>query len=547
MNLKKELLITEELNYEFNEKFNSCLNAHGLYNSMHFVVRLSPIVHEHVDKINEGLSGKDLEPEMLQAFSTLFHETIHWWQHIGSTTGLMLSLGYPAQTHQALEHIRKYLIDTGSIKSIHRYNELNATEFNPTTSEFENINIILNNFFDIEYFRSLLIDPTSAFKIKDAPLFECVGHCYSTAYAFSILTVQDVFDRESKYLPNTDNWIGGFQKLKEERVTGYFHGSDICLPPLGLKEIFEGQARFNQIQFLYFSFGGILDWEDFKEMGFLEGIYVAAFEMFLGILGIEWPKKIDAPEVALFLLICDLAINPGEGFPFECFEYMTFTISVDPGIRFVHFCKAIREEPELIYELKDYSKEEYESMTEKLCGKIKVYSPSEIYKEIVSWSKDSEAFVNLLKEEEELNFKNENQPVRVIFAKFLRISEDRYRTPEFFCWPGFWMWGSDKEGSKSEVFKKHQSLFTDKKDDNGIYPRIFPGVSGENVHATFNNFYAWNIMYDLTRQLIIKDGNFDYDYSWLTQKQDNELLKEWADKIFIDAYGISPDEFEVLN
>jgi hypothetical protein len=31
--------------------------------------------------------------------STYLHETVHWWQHIGSTYGFILSLNYPVQSH----------------------------------------------------------------------------------------------------------------------------------------------------------------------------------------------------------------------------------------------------------------------------------------------------------------------------------------------------------------------------------------------------------------------------------------------------------------
>jgi hypothetical protein len=39
----------------------------------------------------------------MEAMSTYLHETIHWWQHVGNTAGLFLSLTYPVQALSELE------------------------------------------------------------------------------------------------------------------------------------------------------------------------------------------------------------------------------------------------------------------------------------------------------------------------------------------------------------------------------------------------------------------------------------------------------------
>ncbi|CDK71709.1 hypothetical protein [Klebsiella pneumoniae IS22] len=38
-----------------------------------------------------------------------FHETIHWWQHVGSVSGIILSLCYPAQIHINHVHLKDLL------------------------------------------------------------------------------------------------------------------------------------------------------------------------------------------------------------------------------------------------------------------------------------------------------------------------------------------------------------------------------------------------------------------------------------------------------
>lgn len=545
MKLKKELLLTDELEYEYGDNFEDCLNAHGLYSATRFVVRLSPVNHEYIDKINEG-NFVDLSPEAVQAYSTYLHETIHWWQHIGSTIGLIMSLSYPAQTHRNVEHLRALLNIIGPKKSIHIYNLNNATEITPSTDQFNHINIILNNYFDIEYFKSLVIRPTSAPSISKSPYFESVGHSYNIGYASSIFTLAEVFDREFNFFPNPDKWIPGFEDLKNKKQEGYYYGSKINLPPLGLKEIFEGQARFCQMQYLFFGSGESLSWEDFAQLGYLDGIYFKAFNLFLEITETKIPKNLADPTVGLFLLICDIAINPGEGFPFDLKDHKSFIISIDPGFRFYLLCHEVKKNPSLKETIKDYSKEEYDDVSKSLCKEIVTYAPTEVNGKILNWINNSDNLKGLLKEEKEFNYQNENHPIRVILSKYLRFCEAKYKNPEFYCWPGAWMAGEKAKDLNEKLFLNHLSLFMDKKGDKGIYPREFPNIPHENIHKTLNNFYTWNIMYDLTQQWIIKGGPFNYDYSWLTQKQKESDLKKWADDIFAKIYGERPDKFEIL-
>src|ERR1700735_5647445 len=84
--------------------FEACLNDHGMYETMRFVLRLSPRNHELMETIEAGgFESGPIPSETIQAYSTYIHETIHWWQHVGSTSGLLFSLSYLAQSHSSME------------------------------------------------------------------------------------------------------------------------------------------------------------------------------------------------------------------------------------------------------------------------------------------------------------------------------------------------------------------------------------------------------------------------------------------------------------
>jgi len=73
-----------------------------------------------------------------------------------------------------------------------------------------------------------------------------------------------------------------------------------------------------------------------RALRMLDGVYGAAFDCFLKHAEFSWPASIHDPIVGLFLLVCDMAINPGEGFPLPLRSPATFITDVDPGIRFFY-------------------------------------------------------------------------------------------------------------------------------------------------------------------------------------------------------------------
>lgn len=72
--------------------------------------------------------------------------------------------------------------------------------------------------------------------------------------------------------------------MRNEKAEGYYYGSPVHLAPLGTKAIFEGQARFSQLQYLYNASDRTLSFDDFEKASLLKGIYAEAFNLFLAIV-----------------------------------------------------------------------------------------------------------------------------------------------------------------------------------------------------------------------------------------------------------------------
>jgi hypothetical protein len=524
------------------------LNAHGLYNSMRFVLRLSPEVHRKISQLPTGIvSGGDIDFDSLQAFSTYLHETIHWWQHVGTTTGLMLSLSYPAQAHVNYSHLKKLLITVGPKKSVLKLSESFPGSGSPATAGGL-ANVIVNNHLDIQFFKTLQTNPDLIQQIVDSPYFVCVGHSYEIAYGNILLILEQPLNDGFEVVPDPRGWERNFEVLRRSRTEGFYHGSPVGIAPVGALHIFEGQARFSQLQYLYFATGGALAWDDVWRRGMLTDRYVRAFNVFLQLAELRWPDKIDDPIVGLFLLLCDIASNPGEGFPIPLSNFETFISDVDIGRRFISLCQTIATTcTDVADAVKTYSREEYEQVSNRLCEKLLLHSPLSVCHELNRWIRDSKGVQALMAEYDTFEFSGKpNLPVRLLLAHHLAYNADKYLTPEFFCWPGVWMTGSRCTPKTVELFDRHKALFVDKADNDGIFPILHVNREESRVYETFNDFYAVNVMYDMSHQWIVTPGPFRYEYRWLVQPYDHAQVKNWADGHFERLFGTHPDRFEIL-
>lgn len=526
--------------------FHATLKARGLYNTFHFVLRLSPAVHRKLGSMPSGIvESSQVDLEGLEAFSTLLHETIHWWQHIGSTYGLMLSLTYPTQAHANYNHLRNLISQLGFQKSIRDLADKLPDEGLGTPSGL--VNIIINNHYDVEAFRELTVMPKSAAKIAKNPLFENVGHAYQMAYANNLIVLSSVADTAFNVIPHPQRWSQPFDRLRDGKEDGFYYGSPIRVPPVGAYEIFEGQARMAQLQYLHFATEGSIDFADEIVARMLEGVYRTAFDCFLEAADLDHPKTIDDPTVALFLLICDVAINPGSGFPFPLIHFPSFVSDVDPGMRFIMLSRMIHLKcPHVARAIRNYSRAEYELVSQTLAEAMIEWPPLKVAEEFCRWA-DTREFQQLMNEYDTFNYSQGNIVPRVLLSHFLQFMRDKQRVPEYFCWPGPWMAGKRITQEAVILFDRHGALFVDKADDDSIFPRLRPDRVQGFLQETFDSFYAMNLTYDLTRQWITERGPFKYDYSWLSQSGSYEDIEGFATRAFKSVYGVNPKEAVLIK
>jgi len=540
--LNPGLLITPEFTDQFLSSPLTGTKTKGTYNPMQFVLRVRNDLHLALETIEPGIQESPLSDVQLQAFSTYLHETIHWWQHVGSNYGFISSLKFPVQAHIARSDLNALLQSHGAFKSIAKFDQLGNRNINVTK--------ILNNWYDIEFAGKIALDPYNIETICKNPYFDCWGHSYSLKWASAISALGSTFDNEFSFLPNIKNWEEGFKNLRDKKIQGFYWGSPNKIPPIGTKAIFEGQARFSQLQYLYNASIRKLDINDFRKAGMLSGIYVEAFDVFLKILNESAPLNLEHPLIGLFLLVCDIAINPTDGFPFDISLYESFIITNDPGYRFVLICQMIRDKKlDVRTAIKDYSRDEYIAISDILSNSISCFSPFDSAVYVFDWINTQVSLKELLQEETAYKYRQENLPIRLFFSKFLRFQEDKFKYPQVFCWPGMNFVGlpgnSVDLSIVFELFEKHKALFIDDISGN-IYNSTNPNITAAQADETLNQFFSWNSIYSMVRQWIIADGPFTFDLEWLSTKYSKEDMINWASNNFENSFGVRPEKFEIL-
>ncbi|MDH3998217.1 MAG: hypothetical protein OET90_05205 [Desulfuromonadales bacterium] len=473
---------------------------------------------------------------------------MHWWQHKGSTSGFIRSVLYPIQTHSNLTDIQKIVTALGPqkpIKTLAMRGELGLLAPNFTEIGFA-ANTVTNNFMDTEFYLALTLKPVLNVEIYNDPYFQAAGHSFLITYSLVLGAIREIIDTEGVLFPDPDALADNLTELAQRRVRGYYYKSDIIRAPVGLLDLYEGQARFIQLQFLALSCGG-LSIAEAKSRGMLDGVYGTAFHAFLKISEAPEPEELSDPLIALFLFICDMSINPTVGFPALIEDYENFFLEADPGIRFAMLCKAVAAEaPELRTFVTNYSAEEYFALAQRLGDLTGLGSHLNDLTRLNKHTSIHNEAINLMEEHRSFRFTPNNIALRVLLGEFLTFVSDRCETPEFFCWTGYWLTIGGGERQR-ELWLKHLSLFSDKADDGALFPRNYPGRNREDIQEVFNQFFAANILYDLSKQWVLKQGSFQLDYSWLTSSANNPSFEERVNDLFRKHYGVGLDEFTLLD
>jgi hypothetical protein len=506
---------------------------------------MAPATWDALAVVSPYSNTTDVERQIVEKYSTYLHETVHWWQSIGTTYGLILSLTQAVKTHISHPFLKR-LIATGlARKPLIRLPDQSSCRL--TNEQQELLRIILNNWHDLEFNARITLrksyDQESLNQISESPYFHSVGRALHMSLIATLSVLGSTFDRDLRFLPDSRQWDAAFMDLERCQVDGFYGGSETILVEIGAHDIFEAQARFTQIQYLFLASEEQRSWNEFGSMGLLSAEYTGAFRYYLKRTGAEWPSTPTSPEICLFLLLCDLALNPADGYPFGIPHPESFIATNDPGARFVLLCAEVASRPGLLKAIRRCSRQEYLDISMLLCESIGCRTPVEICAEIVRWSALSDDLEALLLEDETFSFAYDNLLIRVCYAKHLRFLEDKLDKPHFYCWPATFLvecWNEFDVDAVTRFLIPHLPLFV-ASGDKEVKLAFGERRLNKPEVETFNNFYRWIIQYDLTNQWVSREGPFDLDFSEIDPELAPEKVIGFAARDFFDMWGLRPE------
>jgi hypothetical protein len=195
--------------------------------------------------------------------------------------------------------------------------------------------------------------------------------------------------------------------------------------------------------------------------------------------------------------------------------------------------------------VRKYSKQEYLELSSLLLDECGFRHPSEGWIEVERWIREIPEIEVLMQEHAKFAFTEENMVLRVMLSHFISFVSDKGEHPEVFCWPGHWKSSELNFDNTKSLWLKHLSLFSDREDNGGIFIRRFPGKDSKDLSQTLDTFFGYNLIYDLSRQWVLKDGDFVFDFGWLATTNDKDQWKKWAGDVFSKQYGVTLSDINV--
>lgn len=505
----------------------------GSYDPLRYSMKLNSSIRDVLS--NDRIPDSD--HRKVAAFSTYLHESIHWWQHIGSYSGLICSLH-----SQLVSHLNHDDIISLQKKGMLKKNIINCARKKENAGN-GHIQRIVNNSIDFAFAHKFLMNPHLIGDIVKDEFYESIGHSMYMFWSAAIRTLKTTFSETTPFFHDNETWYPGFAEAKKNKEKKSYFGNEIGKPPFGLRALFEGQARVSQLQLIEIGSARAGMFSEFSKKGYIDGIYGESLKFYLNRIGQENPETMLSPIVNLFLLLCDISINPTEGFPDTIHSMNAWVYNLHPGIRFIRLCEIINEAPsEYLSAIKYCSNDEYFRVSTLLSSKLDKMSLEQALNFVANSQSHNPSINDLLTEEMSSSYADENFPIRLLVSKFIRFQADKRDNPCFFCWPGIHMSKfstlSDPK-MQLQLFNRHKPISSENHEGK-VRATIFEHLNMENWKTSYDKLIGWLCVYDMTIQLISSSGPFEYHFNWISDVGNEHLVKEWVDQHFSNAFGFPP-------
>jgi hypothetical protein len=492
------------------------------------------------EKIELGLTNDDKPtPTRILNFGTYLHENMHWYQCIGTTYGLFRLLSSMAQTLCVFRYCRQ-IKDTRLEKPLYQF----LVNSPPDGSNLGlQLNFAVNTWMDIEFANAFFEAPNlHVERIANDQFFGGLNHGALTYFGESFGLLSSCFPKSIK---NTSF----YQDSRKCIELGFKNANnlEISVPPLGASDIMESAAHISEIQYIQYSSSKSYSWISFKRLGYLDTKYLKAFNIFLNVtrLNIDDPCS---PVVNLFLLICDIALNPSHGYPDVFSSWEDYVEKWHPGFRFFKICNYLANITNLTKWISSRNEGDNEDISNEICEAIGFETPISV---AVKCQKILRSFGDetLEKEVDAYESSSPNFPARYLVGKHIKAMQVRQERPYFFAMPANDVRGDrDHRETITKLIESISPPFIRRK-YSGI-EMVIPKYNhvDENVLMRFHSTFArWLILLSLGRQLTVKRGPFKYAHKWTDSSKSDEDMKSFVENNFEKMSGHDLKHIRVLD
>jgi len=356
-----------------------------------------------------------------------------------------------------------------------------------------------------------------------------------------------LYDDEQNIFPNSDSqWEWKYDDVNGE-VPNFIYGEPSYLPNIGLKHISEGQARFFELVFLNDTIG--LDWEEFEDKNLLGKDYMEAFELFLEVTDQSRPKSINSRLVHIFLVICDIALNPSIGFIDEIEDFRKLCYDFHPGWRFIRATQALAKNYNFFDKISNFDNDDYNhisNLISLICG----------WKSLGKVFSDINYMGNALRNNDSLSQESKFEvryglelPISVIVNRFFKFVKRKSESSIRYCW-------FNKNTYPSEYLPSKYAYAQYLTDSEAPIHCSFEGLNSpikfippdeykiNHSSEKIQNFYFQHanalIIHDIYRQIIAGNGSINYNYKkfgdewFFSEKKKKQLAEVLKDILGID-------------
>jgi hypothetical protein len=484
--------------------------------------------------------GAEVTKERLFGWGTYLHENMHWYQCIGTTYGVMRLLSSMAQTFVLFRSSR--LTSREAIaKPLYKF----LTDCPPSNQRVHRLlNMAVNTWMDLEFTNAYFESPVlHAERIAKDPFFVGIDHGALMYLQESVGLLTGCFPQSGR----ANSFIKGLRL----RVADGLENADaqkVVVPPVGASEIMESAARISEVQYLQHASGGRYSWTKYQRMGYLDSRYLSAFNLFLQATRLSVGDDPCSPVVNLFLLVCDIALNPTLGYPDVLNDTERFTKNWHPGFRFLKLCSYLRT----VRNAKKWDSlsiaEDFEEFTNEVCSAVGFDGPVCVANKCIELL-GSFGVETIVQQVTRYETRLPNLPVRYVIGKHAMAMKERTKLPFFPSMPASFVEGDlEYQESIDRVMASLDPPFVRRK-NRGIEP-VLPRYAeyDEGVLRTFqSSFTKWLLILSLGRQLAARRGPFVYALPWVDSSKTADELSSVVAEDFGAASGYSPVEINILG